>query len=493
MCVFLTVYGVSIWYLKAAALDYGMANADIALYQNLLWNTNFDGLLFYSDFLFYEFGYRSYLTEHFSPTLTLLVPFYKLWSSPYLLLMSQTLAPVITALLVFIYAKKLNLPNTIGLLFAVAYCVHPTVVMATLDIGNGFHHDSLIPPFLIASLILFNSPHIKMYYLTLILTLGLKENVPFIVLIAGVVAFLTSEQRRKAAFSVVLAITFLIFALVIIPEVYNVKPQHASGIIERIAEQRLSISAFFSTLWANKELFWFASAFLSPIVLLTLAPEIAIYHYSSYETFIFDWHGLPSLTIVVISAMLGFKRWLTLTRHLKPGLATQIFICHLVVIVLAGVVYSSAKSRNLIFAAVLSERPAVTVSVESFKKMEEMLPKDERLGVQYAYWPYAANRKHLQLSEHAFHSEYFFVDTALLNIQHDAPMIRLINLLFDEGKIATLANEGARFFLFKIVDDFEHKPINDYLLPLNQEQFMEAKRTIAVKGKEINREGTTEF
>ncbi|MCC2607371.1 DUF2079 domain-containing protein [Planctobacterium marinum] len=482
LCLFLLFYGACLCYLKITALHHGLANADLTLYQNILWNTNLNGLFFYSDFLFYEFGYQSYLTEHFASTLALLVPLYKAWSSPYMLLLLQGVTPVFTALLFFIYSQKINLPKTIAILTIISYCVHPTVVMATLDIGNGFHHDTLIPPLLLASLILFKSPRYLMYYFMLILTLGLKENVPFIVLIASIIAFITTNDRKRAVVTGGLAIAFIVFALVIIPDIYNVKPQHASDIIERAISQKTSFSAMLCSLWANKELFWFISAFLSPLLLLTIVPELAIYHFSSYETYIFDWHGLPSVTIVVIASMLGFTQWKKITTGLNSSAATRLYTWHLIAIVLLGSFYSLAKSRNLIFETTLSETSNSRVNIAYFREVEYMLPEQAKLGSQYAYWPYAANRKHLLLSEHSYHAEYLFIDTELLHIENDMSLIQLVINLLKDSKITTLAHHDSRFFLFRVDAQFNHQQPKNFLKPLDQKQFSEAKKIIATEG-----------
>lgn len=482
--LFLTalIYGGTLCYLKIAAFHHGFAHADLTLYQNILWNTNFKDLWLYSDFLFYEFGYSGYLSEHFSPTLLLLVPIYKIWSSPYLLLLMQGLTPLATAFLFYIYSQKINVPKNIAVITIISYCVHPTVVLGILDIGNGFHHDALIPPFLILSLVLYSSPRAFMFYFTLVLTLGLKENVPFIVLCAAAIAFLTNTDRRRAFISGLVALAFLIIGLVIIPDIYDFKPQHASGILTRVLTEDISITSVVSTLLANKELFWYVSAFLSPLTLLTIIPELAIYHYSDYDTFIFSWHGLPSITIVVIASMMGFKQWTNMTAKFNSQLTAKIYLLYLMITISMGTVYSLVKSRNLIYDITFTEKLHSEAEMSYFQGIDPLIPDNARLVVQHVYGPHAANRKYLQISEHAYNAEYLYIDLDLLRVDYDTPLIRVLLLLIKEEKITTVAHNGARFFLFKASEQANSEKPQRFFKPLTHHQLVIAKQTIITNG-----------
>ncbi len=69
------IFQIKLQMFRAMALT-----SDLAYYSNMLFNTG-HGKFLYSDFGFYHYGYTTFLCDHCSPSLGLLVPFYKIFPS----------------------------------------------------------------------------------------------------------------------------------------------------------------------------------------------------------------------------------------------------------------------------------------------------------------------------------------------------------------------------------------------------------------------------
>jgi hypothetical protein len=170
----------------------GTLTSDIAYYQNMLYNTgwSFSNGSFY--FLYSQHDvqlWRSYtfLTEHFSPTLALLAPAYRLFPTPVMLSVCQPLAILAAGWGLFRLTGRLladrGLSPGFGLfppLILAAYLFNYSNVSATVDVLYGFHHDSLIPPLLIWAVVGVVEARWRVAAVLFGLCLGLKENLPII-------------------------------------------------------------------------------------------------------------------------------------------------------------------------------------------------------------------------------------------------------------------------------------------------------------------------
>jgi uncharacterized membrane protein len=101
-------------------------------------------------------GSTTFLTEHFSPTFGLLAPAYRLLPFPELLAVLQPVFILTAGAGLYRLTQRLvaahGLSPGYGLLPALvltAYLFNYSNVAATVDVLYGFHHDSMIPPLLV--------------------------------------------------------------------------------------------------------------------------------------------------------------------------------------------------------------------------------------------------------------------------------------------------------------------------------------------------------
>jgi len=281
---------------------------DIALYSNMLWNTDFQNKILYSDQLFYSRGIDSGLSEHFFPTILLLVPIYHFFPYPVWLLFLQGVAVAFSAILLYFFSVYLLNDKRISILLTLAYLFHPAVIGATLDASHGFHHDSLIPLFLFLSALFFVKRRFLYFLMSLILLLGLKESLPFLGLLFGVgLLFRKDEYKKYGLITIFISIFFIFFGLYLFPMLSNSKPVHAVGFLNIISNSGNYLNFLLNNTnlkyWAVM-LSFFPSVFSPLIVLALVDMGIYILGYASP----FDQHSFASSAILSIASVGGLYK-----------------------------------------------------------------------------------------------------------------------------------------------------------------------------------------
>lgn len=175
---------------------------DLGLYDQMFWNT-LRGRPFHctlwqitpqpgvtGDYNLKEFGYN-FLGEHCMPVLLLFTPIYALWQDPRTLLLVQTLALGLAGLALYGLAARMLASRALGCLFLFAFLMNPLVQQTNI---KDFHADAFEPLFFFLAIGALAERRLWLYWLSLALFMGCKEDVSLTVTALGV--FLLVRERR---------------------------------------------------------------------------------------------------------------------------------------------------------------------------------------------------------------------------------------------------------------------------------------------------------
>lgn len=193
------------------------ATVDLGIFKEALWHT-LRGRPMFSPTVGYSF-----LGEHFSPVLFLLVPFYALSPTSECLLLLQTLAVSAAAWPVYLVARDQGLRRvTATLLVGAMLCSPPLHTALMYD----FHMDLLAVPALAWLALALTRRHFGQALVAVALLVSVKEDM-FIPATGAVLAFAipgTARDRRWGAAIVALAIGYCLFAMAVLLKRYGPPP-----------------------------------------------------------------------------------------------------------------------------------------------------------------------------------------------------------------------------------------------------------------------------
>ena len=161
---------------------------DLGIFDQVVWNS-LQGRLFENSI---RIDAPSFLGQHFSPLLLILVPLYALWSDARTLLVTQTVALAAAGLPVYWWARK-HLGPTLAVVVASAYFLFPSLQYVNLF---EFHEIVLATPLLAFSLYFLLRQRYPPFLVCLLLSLFAKEEVAFIVTAVGVYLFFVPRKRK---------------------------------------------------------------------------------------------------------------------------------------------------------------------------------------------------------------------------------------------------------------------------------------------------------
>jgi len=185
-----------IWILVAAALIFFVAikthqyhtldlKGEIADYETVLWNTLHDRPLQMRE------TSLSFLSEHFSPVLFLLVPLYACFRTPLALLAAHGVVCALALIPLYFLVKAYTGRRWPPVLVCLAYLFSRTVTKGLL---YDFHHEIFYPLFFFCAFLAGVRKKWPIYYLVLVLCASVKEDA--FVAIGGLGLFLLFSKDR---------------------------------------------------------------------------------------------------------------------------------------------------------------------------------------------------------------------------------------------------------------------------------------------------------
>lgn len=175
---------------------------DVGIFDQVIWNS-LHGRLFENSI---RIDAPSFLAQHFSPLLLMLVPLYAVWSDPRTLLITQTIALTIAAFPLYWFAReKIGVMLALGV--TAAYFLFPSLQYVNLF---EFHEIALATPLLAFSVYFLLHRRYKPFLVCLLLALLAKEEVAFIVAAFGVYILLVPGKRTLGMALVFLGVAYAV-------------------------------------------------------------------------------------------------------------------------------------------------------------------------------------------------------------------------------------------------------------------------------------------
>ena len=181
-----------------------VASFDLAIYDNLVWNTSHGRFLASS---LVRGG--THMSAHFDPLLALLVPFYRLAPNAETLLIFQSAWLASAAIPLFLLSRRVLGAGWISLVFAGAYLLHPALHGINL---YEFHSLALVVPLVVWSIYFLERGSWWGYWIVLSLILLTREDMAL--LSCGIGLYVADSLRRPKAGIATVFYALLYFSIV---------------------------------------------------------------------------------------------------------------------------------------------------------------------------------------------------------------------------------------------------------------------------------------
>lgn len=293
---------------------------DWAFYNNSFWNTNFRDLWLFSHDRYIQFGYPSYLNEHFAPLLLALAALYDRLPQTQgeaLLLALHGASPILAAL--FIHATALHLLNDRRLAATIAftYALSPGILWPTISLVYGFQPDCLLAPLAAMAGWALATRRDGMFYLALMLALGVKENVPAYGAILGTCLLLFTSRRKLGLITIVISLGVFVLASKGVPAITGVQNRNVGRVWSFIDDVLHLRPHFDYTLPEIMVGLGYSVAFLPALYvwpfLAMLGPDLLLIGQVSYAKLV-TWHVMLPVTVLGVAAVFGTARMLATAR-----------------------------------------------------------------------------------------------------------------------------------------------------------------------------------
>jgi len=186
MWLAITLYSLTFSIICIWKYNHFLYNAlDLAIINNVFYNT------LHGNWLWSSIQGHSYLGDHFTPILILLLPIYALWQSPEILLILQSIFLSLAAWPIYLIGKLILKNNILALGLGVLWLINPLVHNINLF---EFHFISILPLALLTLFYLYlklkkeyNKKLLFYFFIILFLNLMIREDVAFILIVLGIV------------------------------------------------------------------------------------------------------------------------------------------------------------------------------------------------------------------------------------------------------------------------------------------------------------------
>ncbi len=314
--------------------------SDWVFMKNILWNTSFsDGLVLFSEARLRQYGYPSYLNEHFSPLLIPLALLYKaLPSGDFLLLFLHGACPALVSLSLRGIGLQLFGDRRLAALMALGFAFNPAILQPTIDSVYGFHSDSLSPPLLALAAWAFIDERWKTYWVAVVSALLVKENIPAYGVIFGALLVYSPRYRRLGIATALMSAAVFLFGSRGLPLITGLTNRNV-GYAETFLADLLALRPTFD--YTLQEAFYalrnglafLPALMLWPFLALT-GPDFLVIGQVGHAN-LSSWHVMPALAIFGILAVIG-SRCLTQRRPLWQGRLRAYWWTVAVVAIIAG-------------------------------------------------------------------------------------------------------------------------------------------------------------
>lgn len=435
-----------------------MLTSDLAYYCNMLYNT-MRGNFLYSDYGLFFYGFTTFLSDHFSPSIALLAPLYSIFPSPVFLLFLQVASVAMAGWLMAMIGKILaakddSLPKwslVVPILFQIYYLFHPSTIYATIDTVYGFHHDSLIPLSLSAMFFFYlkydagrsennkaGTQYLVLSGICYVILLGLKENMPFVCAFFFIPLYIFNRgiNRRLALWAIICCVVMwigsVVFQYSVVTNTRNI------GVVSRFFVVDEWIAAI-QRIGEWRPLLGFMFLFLVPEAILPFLSELFLQLIGGTKSY--NWHGFPIFAIGCIGAVAGIIRFLRRLADLEPRTyKPAIFLLAACTVWLYFLpILNGCKSLKDISGDVFKNEAKVKVA--DIEAMAQLIPLESKLAVTSELLVFFVNRPHLRWPEQLEGIDFVLTSDYSL-YSYDFELRRKVRQLRNDGILVHVKRMG---------------------------------------------------
>ena len=410
------IFAVVFSYLSILRFNSFQSSAfDMGIMIQVVWNTS-EGW-FLQESVNMGFSSLRFWVAHWEFIYIFIAMLYKLFSTPYTLLIFQSVIVSLGAIPIYYLAKKVVNDNKLALLFSLSYLLYPAIQNATLfDI----HGVTLAAPFLIFTFYYLQEKKFKLFVVFGVIALLCREDSSLLVFMMGLYAYFFMKEKKIGIFTACVSIIYFVVwykrmtirAMIGLPEI--VIMEGAETHWEHLSQVKGNPLYLIKHLLKIYNIKYFINllgpvgflSLLSPALLLIASPIFAI-------NLLSDWfyaHGIEhhySATItpfIFISAIYGTRNLINFLK--KKSLNNN----------LLKVIYSFVISLSLLFFFLESnafdaKKWKMTDHHKIIKKVISKIPQDASLTAEIKLVPHAAERHNLYaFNDHVYDADYILYD-----------------------------------------------------------------------------------
>jgi uncharacterized membrane protein len=396
---------------------------DLGIYNQALHMPLYNGQLFYNtaDLLANPSG--SLFGIHFSPILFLMLPFYMLYPFPPTILVIQTFVLALGALPVFLLAAKHLGSEKWGLALAILYLLNPALHSVN---WYDFHPEAFLPALLLFSLYFFDIKKMKLFLVSLILTLASIEFAAILLVFMAFYFIIKLKPWRRsqidivkmkfAVLTIVISFVWLFMSLQVIHSINPlVSPMSGEGFWGEIGAKSLldvprqAISNPERVVQAlsfdlNLKVFYFLALFgfvaflpiFEPLIVICLLPWLITCFMSNYHPFYQFGDQYPAYVISFLfyGAVLGLSKLIFHAKIVLPKKKVRIILGSLFCVSLILVpLYTPLNSMPLQSVSWLSYGyPDIDQHDRIVTSLLSYVPSNASVLTQNNLFPHLSNR-----------------------------------------------------------------------------------------------------
>lgn len=290
---------------------------DWAFYSNSFWNTDFHRYWLFSHDRYVQFGYPSYLNEHFAPLLLVIAALYQIVPWPELmLLLLHGASPVLAAIFIYLTGTHMLKDRALSATIALTYALSPGILWPTISMVYGSQPDGMLAPLAAILGWALATNRTLVYFIALTLALCIKENVPVYSFVLGLGLILFSERKRQALWTIALSVVFFLVASKGVPTITGVENRNV-GVAWRFIDDLLHLRPAFDYTLAQIAIGLAYSVVFLPALyvwpfLAMIGPDLLLIGRVSYANTV-SWHVMLPVTVLGVCSVFGTARILQAT------------------------------------------------------------------------------------------------------------------------------------------------------------------------------------
>ena len=386
----------------------GTSSFDVGLYDQGVW------LLSRFDAPFVTLMGRNMFGDHASLILFLLAPLYWVVPGTETLLAVQSAVVAAGALPIYFFARKHLDSSLLGLLMAVVWLVNPAVNGTVFE---NFHPDSFLGLFIPLALVSAIDKRWRIYWIAVVLSLLVKEDVLLVVVPLGALVALRGDRRRGLATAALAVGSALAGMYLLMKSLIGVPTRNGwripfGGVTGFIKETFTNPTNVIRYLRSEGRLMYWWKMF-APFALVSLAaPEVAMvsalvlisntvsnFWYQFHIEYHYSLIAVPALLIASVVAVARLSQWWR--RILVIAITTTSLLC--------ASAWSYVPFRLDKYPHWSASNPIAVAA----RELATTIPSDARISVYHSLAPHLAHRKEIYQFPNPFYIVLYGTDTSI--------------------------------------------------------------------------------